>query len=112
MSALGEKIRKQREFKHDVQGVTFICRRPSRVQWVRLAANEATIVDIAREFVVGWEGVSEATFIRSGRSDEIDFDKDVWSEWLDDTPDLWEIGAEIQRRYIKSAEDKEEREKN
>lgn len=112
MSSLGDKIRKSREFKHEVCGITLVCRRPNRAEWQQLCVKGATILDIAKDFVIDWEGATEATFVRSGSSDPIDFDRDAWHEWLSDNPDLWKVGEAIQQSYVDEISKMEDREKN
>ncbi|MDJ0792441.1 MAG: hypothetical protein QNJ71_11140 [Acidimicrobiia bacterium] len=101
-----------REFKHEVNGFAFTCRRPTRAQWTQMARDGATIFDIAEQCVIGWEKVTEADLIRGGASDPVPFDRDAWREWLSDDPDLWQIGETVQENYARHVEKTEDRGKN
>lgn len=83
-------IRKRRELTVKVGNITFTARRPTDVEAVSLHRNGSDYVEIARRSVSGWEGVTENDVAGGGGTDIVPFSADLWSEWLDDRPDLWQ----------------------
>lgn len=85
--SLVEKIRRARERNVDVGGFTFTVRRPTAVQWYRLAAEDARASDLL-PYVIGWEGVREIDVVPGGADVPLAFDAALAAEWLADRPDL------------------------
>lgn len=112
MSALGDKLRRAREFKVEVDGMLLVCRRPSEAEFARLQRDEASGLDIAAEFVIGWEAVTEADLVPSGGSDPVGFDVDTWREVLGDRHALWQAGELIRNRFLEYFDAREARAKN
>ena len=85
-------MRKAREIKAEIDGHTFFARRPTDAEASQLFQDglHGNRVHVSRVFVVGWEGVTEADVVPSGGSSPVPFDKAVWREWCDDSPDFWE----------------------
>lgn len=86
--SLADKIRKSRETGVDVSVFRFTIRRPTDQEAVNL--KEATFIEIAQKFVVGWSGVKEVDLFSGGEGKEIAFDADAWHEWCADRPDFWQ----------------------
>lgn len=112
MSALGDKMRKAREFKREVDGLMLVMRRPNEAEYARLERQGATRFQVAEQFVIGWEGVTEADLLPSGGSDALTFDRDAWSELLGARHELWDAGKIIQDEFWKHQDSREERAKN
>lgn len=112
MSSLGDRMRKAREFKREVDGKTLIMRRPNEAEYAKLERQGASGFDVALKFVIGWEGVTEADLVPSGGSDEVPFDYDAWGELLGSRRELWEVGKIIQDEFWQHQEKREERAKN
>jgi hypothetical protein len=112
MSALSDRMRKRREFRREVAGFTLILRRPSHAEYVALERSQATHLEVAERFVVGWEGVTEADLVVSGGEDEMPFDPEAWRELLADTPALWEVGGIINEAFLEHIKAGEEQAKN
>lgn len=62
--------------------------RPLAAQMGRFVVG--VTVDHAAEFVDGWEGYSQADFLGSavGTSDALDFDAELWGEYVRDNPHI------------------------
>jgi hypothetical protein len=90
MSAvLIEKIRKARQQDVVINEITFTCRRPTdleMVDWAQLGLERS---EILKRFVVGWRGVNESDLIPGGTAEPIEFDTNLFMEWVADRPDTW-----------------------
>lgn len=94
--ALIDRIRKQRELKVEVNGFTFIARRPTDLDMTKLESAR----DLGQRFVVGWEGFTENDVAGGGGTDIVPFDADLWAEvWADHT-EFWDpISTAIVEAY-------------
>ena len=105
------QIKKARQRRVEVGGFTFIVRRPTDTEFV--AHYELRIYEIAQEYVVGWEGVTEADIVNGGGEDAVPFDADLWREWCADRPDLWEaIFTAVLQAYEQHVEQRQAAVKN
>lgn len=109
MSNLGERMRKAREFTREVGGIKLVMRRPSRMEYARYQADKVPIVELAKRYVIGWEGVTEADLVPSGGSDVVAFDADAWHELLAERQDLWSVGEIIEQEFWSHWDKAEER---
>src|ERR1043166_7364319 len=99
------KIRAQRQLKVTVGKFTFLARRPTDVEIVKLTRDGAEWYEIAAGYVNGWEGVTENDLIGGGGSDAVRFDERVWREWCADRPELWQpIATAVMKAYDAHAE--------
>lgn len=114
MSALGDKIRKAREFKIEVEGWKLELRRPTDAEAAEiLRSDKHDFLRVATQYVIGWEDVCEADFVASGASDPIPFDRDAWIEIVADRPELWQpINDAIIERWSQHNAEREARSKN
>lgn len=107
------RIREQRRLKVQAGGHTFFARRPTDVEAVELHRSGATLHEIARRFVAGWEGVTEDHVVGGGGSDPVPFSAELWTEWCADRPDLWEpIASAVLDAYQLHAQRLEQAGKN
>lgn len=81
-----EKRLKSREQQIAVDGHSYTIRRPTAAQMARL--SDKTRLDLVRECVVGWT-VQHIDLYPGGDPLPCDFDAALWSDWLDDHPDIW-----------------------
>ena len=95
MSKLSERLLKARELKVEAGGVTFIVRRPAECDLSDFQRNAVDHREIARRYVVGWEGVTEGHLLNGGDPHPLPFDRDACAEWLADRADL--LGAIVER---------------
>lgn len=86
-ASLIAKLRKARQFNVEVGGRTFTCTRPTDADAV--STQEWTPLEVVRRFVVGWSLV-EMDFDPGGGPTPEPFDRELWSEWIVDHPELWE----------------------
>jgi len=85
------KIRKQREFKVKVGRFTFTARRPTDAEFIAFAQRGGVNYhDVASDFIVDWEGITEDDIVGGGGSDKVKFDMRLWREWVADRADFWE----------------------
>ena len=113
--SLTTKMRKARQSKVKVDKFTFIIIRPTDVQAGRLWADEsyADMPSVARKFVVGWEGVTEADLIVSGGPDPVAFNREDWEDWCDDNQSFWQpLWTAILQSYKDHQERREDAAKN
>ena len=107
------KIRKAREFSREIKGWKLKLRRPTDAEaTVMFKANEISHLDVAKKFVIGWEGVTEDMIVSGGSSDAVEFDADLWAEVVVDQPGIWdELTNSILESYLLYRKGKEDREK-
>jgi hypothetical protein len=111
MNPLIEKIRKARQTRVTVDGKTFIVRRPTDKE-AHFDFSGTLQLDLIERMVVGWEGVTEIDLIPSGDSSSVEFDHDLFVEWIADQPKLWpELTKAITKEYAAHAEKLAEAEK-
>lgn len=83
-------LEKQRRIEVTVDKWTFVCRRPTAVDFARMAATQSVEpFEFCRRFVVGWKGVTEKDVFDEGTDAEIEFELPLWQAWVDDRPDFW-----------------------
>lgn len=87
---MAARIRKNREIRETVDDRTYILRRPTHVEMAAIVREgKTTDADIAIEFCIGWEGVTEHDLVGGGGTDLVPFDELVWREYISDRPQLW-----------------------
>lgn len=105
-----EKLRRARESMVEAGGHKYTVRRPSDAEAAMLANSSR--LEMLRQFVVGWDLV-ELDVIPGGGPEPVPFDRDLWGEWINDQPDLWEpIGAAIESAYLAHVGARKDAEKN
>lgn len=84
-------LEKQRRIEVTVDKFTFVCRRPTAVDFARMATAQATEpFEFARRFVTDWRNVTEADVFGDGDTvAPLPFDLALWQAWCDDKPELW-----------------------
>lgn len=87
--SLIDKIRKARESVVEVNGRKFTIRRPSEAEQAVIFSSNASALELVRRFVVGWE-LQEIDIIPGGNPVPVAFDAEVWAEYVNDVPELWE----------------------
>ena len=108
MSALAQKLRKNRELTVAVGKWKFTARRPTDVEALELHRRGAEFSANARDFVIGWEGVTKHDLGDRGMQDPAPFDREDWEEWCADRTDLWAPIAEaVLAAYTKHREEVE-----
>lgn len=83
-----DKIRKARESQLIAGGYTFTIRRPTDMEVADMKNKQIKQGDIMHNYVVGWS-LLESDLIPGGSGVKIDFDADLFIEWVSDRPDLW-----------------------
>lgn len=84
-----EKIRAARQQTVTVDGVVFTVRRPTDLETLQWSAGGLEQGEILRRFVIGWEGVKEADLINGGTPKPVEFDSELFMEWVADRPQTW-----------------------
>lgn len=108
-----QKIRKAREFTKEIEGWTLRLRRPTDAEAKIFKGEKVSHIDIANQFVIGWEGVTEADLVNSGASDLVEFDSELWAEVVQDRPELWNgITDSVLESFLNYRKTREERRKN
>jgi hypothetical protein len=85
MSALDKRL-KGRQQQTTVAGHTYTHRRPTAAHMARLA--DGTRLELVRECVVDWD-LKHLDLYPGGDPLLCPFDAALWSDWLDDNPDIW-----------------------
>lgn len=105
-----EKLRRARESAVEAGGHKFTVRRPSDAEAAML--SNSSRLEMLRQFVVGWDLV-ELDIIPGGGPEPVAFDRDLWGEWINDQPELWEpIGVAIESAYLTHVGARKDAEKN
>lgn len=84
--SLVDKIRRAREQIVEVGGYRFTVRRPTDLEMIEARGEFRPRWGL--QFIVGWDGVTEADIIPGGSPVPVPFDAAVCAEWLTDRPDL------------------------
>jgi hypothetical protein len=112
MSSLIEKIRKARQTRVTVDGKTFIVRRPTDKEAYAMSYSKSEQMDLLENFVIGWEGITELDLISGGDAVPVEFDRELFIEWIADKPQYWaDLTAAITKEYTSHAEKLVEAEK-
>jgi len=85
-----QRIRKARESTVKVDKFVFTIRRPTDAEAANVFSSGPSVVDIAKDYTVGWSNVKDSDLVPSGGSDDVKFDSELWGEWVSDRPDFWE----------------------
>jgi hypothetical protein len=110
---LAEKIRKRREFPLVVGKWRLTLKRPTDVEMGAVWKEEVSDGEVARRFVVGWDGMTEDDVYGGGGTDAVPFTSECWSEVVADRLELWKpIVTAILEAYAKHRKDMEASEKN
>jgi len=91
MQSLIDKIRKARQQTVEAGGFKFTIERPTDMQVIDLQQDNVRLrqSELLKRFIVGWEGVKETDIIPGGVGVEVEFDNDLFIEWIADKPNLW-----------------------
>ena len=81
-----EKRLKARETNVETGGHTYTLRRPTAAQMARL--SDASRLDMVRECVVSWS-LKHIDIYPGGDPVPCEFDAVLWSDYLDDHPEIW-----------------------
>lgn len=78
-----------RERAVTIGGHSYIIRRPKPAEMI----SDQTRMDLVRRFVVGWD-LTNADLQPGGTPEPEPFDPDLFADWVEDNPGLWEPFAE------------------
>jgi hypothetical protein len=87
--SLIEKIKAARELNIEAGGFTFKTRRPTDLEVVEMRGQVIKQGDLLRRYVIGWVGVTELDLIPGGTALPVEFETDLFMEWVADQPELW-----------------------
>lgn len=87
--SLVDKLRKARESIVEVDGHQYTIRRPTEAEQAELFGNnKITGIAMVRLFVVDWD-LNEIDLIPGGNPTPVPFNAELWSEYVNDKPELW-----------------------
>lgn len=108
--ALIDKIRRARESGVSADGRTYTVRRPTDAEALEMQGKAP--LEFVRRFVVGWN-VTEADLVPGGGSEVVPFSADLWCEFVEDRPQIWEpLATAILEGYTAHVKQREVDEKN
>lgn len=88
--SLVDKLRKSRESVVEAGGHKFTIRRPTEAeQAIVFGDKKVKAIELVRLFVVAWD-LNEIDLIPGGNPTPAAFDSELWAEYVDDKPELWE----------------------
>ena len=102
MADLLTQRRAARETRIDVDGHTWTLRRPTAYE--RIGLSGLTPLEILCRFVTGWT-LTGIDLVPGGDPSPIPFDADLASDYLADTPSLWEPLTQALGDAIKAHDD-------
>jgi hypothetical protein len=107
MNNLIDKMRKARESSVKVAGYTFTIRRPTDMDALGMTftSQQDAIRGIMR-YIIGWGGVTELDLVPGGTKEPVPFDSDLFEDWVQDRPDLWQALTEGVRAAYQAHTDK------
>jgi hypothetical protein len=84
-----EKIRRARQQTVTCDKYSFTVRRPTNLEMLKLKgrADQETLL---RQFVTGWDNMTELDIYSGGTGAAVPFDSDLFVEWIADRPHYWE----------------------
>lgn len=90
---LVERLRKTREHVVSIDDrCKFVFRRPTDYEAAKIFQESWTKFQVVEHFVIGWKGIIEHDLFPSDGGDQaVVFDRLLWSDWLQDRPDLWDL---------------------
>jgi len=106
--SLVEKIRKARESIVEVDGKKFTIRRPTEADMSLMFSQGWSRIELVRKFVVGWN-LQEIDLIPGGDPIAVNFDTDLWVEYVNDKAALWAPIADAIKASITEHNEKVER---
>lgn len=111
--SLAEKIRKSRRVEVNINGMTFYGRRPTEQEFGSLSINNMMSYDVCKMFIDGWKNVREVDIVSDGGGDIVEYDKDVFDEWIvDDHVIANEISGKLLNAAVEKINSARELEKN
>lgn len=105
--SLIERIRKEREFQHQIGNITFTIQIPKINYFLKNLQNEELTGDqVIQENIIDWEGITENDFFGDGSDTPVPFDREVLTEYLADRP---HIVTELFSKLIEKATERSSR---
>ena len=91
MSILSERAARTRIQSCKVGEWTFVVREPSRLDMSeRGSVNSGSIQrEVLERYVVDWSGFKESDLFTGGSPDVVQFDQDMFKEWIGYHPECW-----------------------
>ena len=90
--------RSSRRVEVTVGKFVFVCRRPTEHDVIDMHTRNALtdVFAFAVEFVIDWKGVTSADVFpdEPGDATALEFDAELWREWVAERPDFWTPIAE------------------
>lgn len=114
MDNILEKMKKARERRVPIGDWHLIIRRPTDLEAteMRFSSNRDAMIGMAK-FVIGWEGVREMDVVPGGSDKPIEFDRDIFSLWIEDQPELWgDLISSILKAYDDHVKKRDEQKKS
>jgi hypothetical protein len=61
---------------------------------------------LVKACVIGWKDVRECDLVPAGAEDEVQFQRAIFEEWIEDRPDLWDpiVAAVFEIRAMRQSE--------
>lgn len=89
MNKLAERIKQARQTRVPSGEFTFIITRPTDLEMLEMRGVKIKQRDILDHFVVGWVDMKESDLVNGGTADLVEFNQEIWSEWIADHPEHW-----------------------
>jgi hypothetical protein len=86
--SLIERLKKLREFVVEIDEFKFTLSRPSDLDIIELRGRDLPQSQILKRYVKDWGEMKESQIISGGTPEKIDFDSELFIEWIADKPNL------------------------
>lgn len=85
-----ERFKKSRQTTVSASGFDFVIARPTPFDIETARANNGFDIHFLCRFVVGWSGVKESDLLPGGDPEPVDFNGELFEEWVKERPELWD----------------------
>lgn len=84
-----ERIRQERKFSHEVNGIEFQLEIPQINYILSNLETDLNKIDFLRQQVIGWTNANESHFVKDGDSNiQVSFNKEIFNEYIADRPSV------------------------
>jgi len=79
-----------RKIKAVSNGHTVFFLRPRPGDLAKRSGDDLHPLSLLSDFAIDWDGFTEANLFPSGGPEEVEFEKDIWINWLYEHDETWE----------------------
>lgn len=88
------QLRRARQRDVAIEGMTFTVEMLTELKLYKVIGVDVDSfignAELVKACVVGWKNVRECDLVDAGTEDELPFNRELFEEWIEDRPALWE----------------------